>query len=51
MEGKPAVTSADHFDDVESGKYYENAVIRTAENNFVGGFGSGKFDHEDDIPP
>ena len=49
MDGKPAVTGTNPFDDVESGKYYENAVIWAAQNKIVEGYGEGKFGPNDDI--
>ena len=49
LEGESAVTGTNPFDDVESGKYYENAVIWAAQNNIVGGYGNGKFVPDDSI--
>ena len=49
LEGKPAVTGANPFDDVTAGKYYENAVIWAAANGIVDGYGDGKFGPDDDI--
>lgn len=49
LEGEPAVTGTNPFDDVERGRYYENAVIWAAENELVGGYGNGKFGPDDDI--
>ena len=49
MEGSPAVTGANPFDDVESGKYYENAVIWAAKNGIVGGYSAAAFGPDDAI--
>ena len=49
MEGKPAVTGANPFDDVASGKYYKNAVIWAAKNGIVGGYSAAAFGPEDNI--
>ena len=49
MEGSPAVTGANPFDDVASGKYYENAVIWAAKNGIVGGYSAAAFGPEDKI--
>lgn len=46
LEGEPAVTGTNPFDDVASGKYYENAVTWAAANKIVDGYGDGKFDPE-----
>ncbi len=49
LEGQPAVTGTNSFDDVTSGKYYENAVIWAAQNSIVSGYGDGRFGPDDDI--
>jgi hypothetical protein len=49
LEGQPAVTGANPFDDVQSGKYYESAIIWAAQNGIVSGYGNGKFGPDDDI--
>ncbi|NLT15586.1 MAG: hypothetical protein GXY05_14740 [Clostridiales bacterium] len=49
LENKPAVTGACPFDDVASGKYYENAATWAAANKIVDGYGNGKFGPEDAI--
>ena len=49
LENEPAVTVANPFTDVASGKYYHDAVIWAAENNIVGGYGGGLFGPEDAI--
>lgn len=47
MKGKPAVTASDrkkyHFPDVESGKYYEDAVVWAAKNEITKGYSSGPY--------
>ena len=47
MEGSPAVTGANPFDDVAAGKWYAEAIKWAAENELVGGYGDGKFGPED----
>lgn len=49
LENKPTVSGACPFDDVASGKYYENAIIWAAANKIVGGYSAGKFGPEDAI--
>ena len=49
LEGEPAVTTANPFDDVASGKWYTDAVIWASANKIVEGYGNGKFGPEDDI--
>ncbi|MBQ7624946.1 MAG: S-layer homology domain-containing protein [Clostridia bacterium] len=43
VEGEPAVSGANPFTDVESGKWYTNAVLWAAENKIVEGDGKGGF--------
>lgn len=47
MEGSPAVTGANPFDDVAAGEWYAEAIKWAAENELVGGYGDGKFGPED----
>lgn len=49
LEGKPAVTAVNPFDDVKDGKWYTDAIIWAADNELVNGYGNGKFGPEDDI--
>ena len=49
LEGESAVTAANSFTDVESGRYYEKAVVWATENEIVGGYGGGLFGPEDAI--
>lgn len=49
LEGEPAVAGSCPFDDVASGKYYENAVTWAAANNIVEGYGNAKFGPDDSI--
>lgn len=49
LENKPAITGTCPFDDVASGKYYENAVTWAAANKIVDGYGDAKFGPEDPI--
>lgn len=49
MEGSPAVTWANPFDDVDAGQYYTDAVTWCAENKIVRGYGDGKFGPDDFI--
>lgn len=47
--GKPAVTAAASFADVESGKWYTSAVSWAAENKLVSGAENGKFGLDDQV--
>ena len=49
LEGKPAVSSADPFDDVAEGVWYTDAIAWAAANGIVNGYGDGKFGPNDDI--
>jgi len=49
LEGSPAVSTTNPFSDVMAGKYYVDAVIWSAKNKIVGGYGNGKFGPEDPI--
>ena len=49
LEGQPTATGANPFDDVQSGKYYESAIIWAAQNGIVSGYGNGKFGPNDNI--
>ena len=49
LEGEPAVTAENPFDDVEDGEWYTNAVIWANENGIVEGYGGGLFGTNDDI--
>ena len=48
LENEPAV-SGNPFGDVETGKYYANAVVWAAANDIVNGYGEGIFGPEDNI--
>ena len=47
--GTPEVTGAIPFTDVESGKYYTNAVIWASEKGVVNGYGDGTFGVNDKV--
>ncbi|MBR5390568.1 MAG: S-layer homology domain-containing protein [Clostridia bacterium] len=49
LEGEPAVTDANPFDDVKDGQWYTDAIIWAAENGIVEGYGNGKFGTADSI--
>lgn len=49
LEGEPAVTGTNLFDDVPGGRYYEKAILWAAGNKIVEGYGNGKFGPDDDI--
>lgn len=49
LEGQPAVTGANPFDDVKDGQWYTNAVIWANQNGIVEGYGDGKFGTDDNI--
>ena len=48
LEGSPVCSSAS-FSDVSSGKYYAQAVARTAENGIVSGYSASRFGPENAI--
>ncbi len=49
IEGRPAVSAENTFNDVPAGKWYTDAVIWASENGVVYGTGEGKFSPEDEI--
>ena len=49
LEGEPAVSGANPFDDVAAGQYYTNAVIWAGANEIVGGYGNGNFGPNNNI--
>ena len=49
LEGCPAVTGSNPFDDVADGKYYTDAVIWAAENGIVDGYRDDEFRPEENI--
>ena len=49
LEGEPAVSGANPFDDVTSGSYYEDAITWAATNGIVAGYGNSKFGPDDNI--
>ena len=49
MEGKPQVHSANRFTDVESGRYFTDAVIWAAENGIVKGMTADTFQPNGDV--
>ena len=49
LEGEPAVTGANPFDDVKDGQWYTNAVIWANQNGIVKGYGDGVFGPTDEI--
>jgi hypothetical protein len=48
-EGKPEVSGASSFFDVESGKWYTDAISWAASNKIVSGYGDGNFGPNDDV--
>ena len=49
LEGEPAVTAENPFDDVEDGEWYTDAVIWANNNGIVEGYGEGIFGTNDDV--
>ena len=49
LDGKPTVTGANSFTDVESGQWYTDAVIWASTNKIVGGYGDGLFGTNDSV--
>ncbi|MBR2778882.1 MAG: carbohydrate-binding domain-containing protein [Firmicutes bacterium] len=49
LEGEPDVSSASPFTDVESGSWYDHAVIWASANDIVNGYGEGRFGPNDKI--
>lgn len=49
MEGSPAVTGNSPYGDLESGKYYTDAVIWAARNNIFKGYEDNTFRAEESI--
>ena len=49
MEGSPAPKGKNSFTDVESGKWYADAITWTAENGIFAGYGKDKFGPDDPI--
>ena len=49
LEKEPAVSANMPFSDVNSGSYYEKAIIWAEENDIVNGYGNGKFGPDDKI--
>ena len=49
LEGKPATTVTDKYDDVPAGQWYSEAVSWADANGVVKGFGDGTFRPDDDI--
>jgi hypothetical protein len=49
MAGKPAVTAAASFSDVNAGDYYANAVAWASANKIVSGYSNGKFGPNDPV--
>lgn len=49
MEGRPAVTGAPAFADVQAGQWYTGAVVWAAANKLAEGYGSGLFGANDSI--
>lgn len=43
MEDKPSIIGENTYEDVEKGKWYEDAIIWSSENNLVTGVGNNKF--------
>ena len=49
MEGSPAPKGKNSFADVETGKWYADAITWTAENGIFAGYGKDKFGPDDPI--
>ena len=49
LEGEPAVSGENLFDDVQRGKWYTDAVKWADANGIAGGYGNGKFGINDNI--
>ena len=49
LEGKPAISGANPFDDVAAGQWYTAAVVWANGNGIVNGYGNGTFGPTDDI--
>ena len=49
MEGSPAPKGKNSFTDVETGKWYADAITWTAENGIFAGYGKDKFGPDDPI--
>ena len=49
MEGSPTPKGKNSFTDVESGKWYADAITWTAENSIFAGYGKDKFGPDDPI--
>ena len=49
LEGQPAVSGTNPFDDVTEGQWYTDAVIWANENGIVEGYGRGQFGPSDTI--
>ncbi len=49
LEGQPAVTAANPFDDVADDQWYGEAVVWANDNAIVNGYGNGKFGPTDKI--
>ena len=49
LDGEPAVTAENPFDDVEDGEWYTDAVIWANNNGIVEGYGEGIFGTNDDV--
>ncbi|MDO5142359.1 MAG: S-layer homology domain-containing protein [Eubacteriales bacterium] len=49
LEGTPENKTENIFTDVESGKYYTEAVVWANANEIVGGYGDGSFGAEDPV--
>lgn len=49
MADEPAVAGEIAFADVESGKWYTDAIIWAADNDIIGGYGNGEFGTDDPI--
>lgn len=49
LEGKPDVTAANAFTDVDSDEWYTDAVIWASANDIVDGYGNGVFGTNDNV--
>jgi|GEM_PF-4687806 len=49
LEGQPAVSADNPFDDVEAGKWYTDPVLWASEKGIVNGYGDGRFGWRDPI--
>jgi hypothetical protein len=49
LDGEPAVTGTSGFTDVQSGRWYTDAVLWANQNGIVTGYGGGQFGTDDRV--